>query len=135
MCMSENELIAQTEKTFEAIKHVDENGNEYWYARELQTALQYSEWRKFEGVIEKAKDACKNSNINVLDHFVVADKMVKIGSGAVREQKDYVLTRYGCYLIAQNGDARKKTIALAQTYFAVKNLQPIYFVLRKLNQD
>lgn len=121
--MSENELIAQTEKTFEDIKHADENGNEYWYARELQTALQYSEWRRFEGVIEKAKDACKNSNINVLDHFVGADKMVKIGSGAVREQKDYVLTRYGCYLIAQNGDARKKTIALAQTYFAVKTRQ------------
>lgn len=121
--MSENELIAQTEKTFEDIKYVDENGNEYWYARELQTALQYSEWRRFEGVIEKAKDACKNSNINVLDHFVGADKMVKIGSGAVREQKDYVLTRYGCYLSAQNGDARKKTIALAQTYFAVKTRQ------------
>ena len=120
--MSENELIAQTEKTFEDIKHVDENGNEYWYARELQTALQYSEWRKFEGVIEKAKDACKNSNINVLDHFVGADKIVEAGATNKRI-KEYILTRYGCYLIAQNGDARKKTIALAQTYFAVKTRQ------------
>ena len=121
--MSEGELIAQTEKTFEDIKHVDEDGNEYWYARELQLALQYSEWRKFEGVIEKAKEACRNSNINYLDHFGESDKMVKIGSGAERIQKDYILTRYACYLIAQNGDARKRTIALAQTYFAVKTRQ------------
>lgn len=121
--MSEGELIAQTEKTFEDIKHVDEDGNEYWYARELQLALQYSEWRKFEGVIEKAKEACRNSNINYLDHFGEADKMVKIGSGAERIKKDYILTRYACYLIAQNGDARKRTIALAQTYFAVKTRQ------------
>lgn len=120
--MSESELIAQTEKTFEDIKHVDENGNEYWYARELQIALQYSEWRKFEGVIEKAKDACKNSNISILDHFVGADKIVVAGATNKRI-KDYILTRYACYIIAQNGDARKKTIALAQTYFAVKTRQ------------
>ena len=110
MCMSENELIAQTEKTFEDIKHVDENGNEYWYARELQIALQYSEWRKFEGVIEKTKDACKNSNINVLDHFVGANKIVEAGATNKRI-KEYILTRYGCYLIAQNRDARKKTLS------------------------
>ena len=120
--MSESELIEQTEKTFEDIKHVDENGNEYWYARELQSALQYSEWRKFEGVIGKAKDACQNSKINVSDHFVGADKIVEAGASS-KKVKEYILTRYACYLIAQNGDARKRTIALAQTYFAVKTRQ------------
>ena len=106
--------------TFEDIKHINENGIEYWYARELQKVLDYKEWRKFEGVIQRAKEACKNSNVNVIDHFVEADKMVQIGSGAERKQKDYKLTRYACYLIAQNGDTRKKVIALAQTYFAVQ---------------
>ncbi len=107
-------------KSFENIKHIDEDGVEFWYARELQTVLNYKEWRKFEGVIEKAKIACENSNLNILEHFVGADKMVQIGSGAERKQKDYKLTRYACYLIAQNGDSRKKVIALAQTYFAVQ---------------
>ncbi len=107
-------------KSFEDIKHVDENGAEFWYARELQKVLNYKEWRKFENVISKAKESCKNSNISVIDHFVGADKMVQIGSGAKRKQKDYKLTRYACYLIAQNGDSRKKVIALAQTYFAVQ---------------
>ena len=106
--------------TFEDIKHINENGIEYWYARELQKVLDYTEWRKFEGVIQRAKEACKNSNVNVVDHFVEADKMVQIGSGAERKQKDYKLTRYACYLIAQNGDTRKKVIALAQTYFAIQ---------------
>ena len=107
-------------RTFEDIKHINENGIEYWYARELQKVLDYTEWRKFEGVIQRAKEACKNSNVNVVDHFVEADKMVQIGSGAERKQKDYKLTRYACYLIAQNGDTRKKVIALAQTYFAIQ---------------
>lgn len=114
------ELIQKTSLNFEQIKHTDENGVEYWYARELQKILEYKEWRKFEGVIQKAKEACKNSDIKCLDHFVGADKMVQIGSGAERIQSDYKLTRYACYLIAQNGDSRKETIALAQTYFAVK---------------
>ena len=91
--MSENELIAQTEKTFEDIKHVDENGNEYWYARELQIALQYSEWRKFEGVIERAKDACKNSNISILDHFGGADKIVEAGA-TIKKIKDFATTKW-----------------------------------------
>ena len=107
-------------KTFEDIKHIDENGIEFWYARELQSVLNYKEWRKFENVINKAKESCKNSDINVFDHFVDVDKMVQIGSGAQRKQKDYKLTRYACYLIAQNGDTRKKVIALAQTYFAIQ---------------
>ena len=112
--------IEKNIKSFEDIKHIDEDGIEYWYARELQTVLNYKEWRKFDGVIEKAKMACKNSNVNALDHFVEADKMVQIGSGAKRKQTDYKLSRYACYLIAQNGDTRKKVIALAQTYFAVQ---------------
>ena len=107
-------------KTFENIKHIDENGIEFWYARELQSVLNYKEWRKFENVINKAKESCKNSDITVFDHFVDVDKMVQIGSGAQRKQKDYKLTRYACYLIAQNGDTRKKVIALAQTYFAIQ---------------
>ena len=107
-------------KTFEDIKHIDENGIEFWYARELQSVLNYKEWRKFENVINKAKESCKNSDISVFDHFVDVDKMVQIGSGAERKQKDYKLTRYACYLIAQNGDTRKKVIALAQTYFAIQ---------------
>ena len=107
-------------QNFEDIKHFDENGIEYWYARELQLILDYKEWRKFEGVIEKAIISCKNSDISTLDHFVEAAKMVPIGSGATRMQKDYKLTRYACYLIAQNGDSRKEVIALAQTYFAIQ---------------
>ena len=107
-------------KTFEDIKHIDQNGIEFWYARELQSVLNYIEWRKFENVIKKAKESCENSDITVFDHFVDVDKMVQIGSGAERKQKDYKLTRYACYLIAQNGDTRKKVIALAQTYFAIQ---------------
>ena len=107
-------------KSFEDIKHVDEEGNEYWCARELQLVLDYKEWRKFNGVIKKAMDSCKNSDINALNHFVGTDKMVKIGSRAMRNQIDYKLSRYACYLIAQNGDPRKKIIALAQTYFAIQ---------------
>ncbi len=119
--MNRSEKIKEySHKTFEDIKHIDENGIEYWSARELQVVLDYKEWRKFEGVVQRAMKACKNSNVNTLDHFVGADKMVQIGSGAERGQKDYKLTRYACYLIAQNGDPRKEVIALAQTYFAIQ---------------
>ena len=105
---------------FEKIKHVDEKGNEYWEARELQRILGYKEWRKFENVIQKAKNACFNSNINYLDHFVDIDKLIEIAKGGQRKIMDYKLSRYACYLIAQNGDSRKKVIALAQTYFAIQ---------------
>ena len=105
---------------FENIKHIDECGNEYWSARELQEALKYKEWRKFTNVINKSKDACNNSGNVVENHFVGTDKMIKIAKGAQRNIIDYKLSRYACYLIAQNGDSRKKTIALAQTYFAVQ---------------
>ena len=112
--------IDKNNKSFEDIKHTDENGVEFWYARELMPILQYSNWQNFEKIVNKAKISCENSNINVLDHFTDISKMVQIGSGAERKQQDYELTRYACYLIAQNGDSRKKVIALAQTYFAVQ---------------
>ena len=90
-------------QTFEESKHIDEDGIEFWYARELQTVLDYKEWRKFEGVIAKAKGACKNSHISISEHFVGADKMIKMPKGAKKLILDYKLTRYACYLIAQNG--------------------------------
>ena len=115
-----NEIKEYTKKVFEDIKHIDNNGNEYWFARELQNILEYIQWRRFENVINKAKIACKNSNIKVDDHFADVGKMVDIGSNTKRITKDYRLTRYACYLIAQNGDSRKEIIALAQTYFAIQ---------------
>ena len=107
-------------QTFEDIKHIDENGIEFWFARELQLVLDYKEWRKFEGVIKKAIDACENSGISAFEHFVGADKTIKMPKGATKNIKEYKLTRYACYLIAQNGDPRKEVIALAQTYFAIQ---------------
>lgn len=115
-----NDIKEYTTKLFEDIKHIDEFGNEYWLARELQNILEYTQWRRFENVINKAKFACENSNIKVDDHFADVGKMVDIGSNTKRITKDYRLTRYACYLIAQNGDSRKEVIALAQTYFAIQ---------------
>ena len=115
-----NSLETNYTNDFEGIKHTDEEGREYWYARELMVVLQYKKWQNFEAIINRAMISCTNSEINVLDHFADVSKMVKIGSGAEREQQDYKLTRYACYLIAQNGDSRKKVIAIAQTYFAVQ---------------
>ncbi len=115
-----NELKEYTEKMFEDIKHIDEEGKDYWLARELQIALDYKKWQKFINVIENAKIACEQSNFIIEDHITQVGKMVDIGSGAKRKQVDYKLSRYACYLIAQNGDSRKKTIALAQTYFAIQ---------------
>ncbi len=115
-----NQIKEYNETIFESIKHINEYGNEYWYARELMMVLDYKEWRKFEGVINKAKEACLNSNITIADHFVGADKMIELGKTARRKVAEYKLSRYACYLIAQNGDPRKESIALAQTYFAVQ---------------
>lgn len=115
-----NDIKEYATKLFEDIKHIDEFGNEYWLARELQNILEYTQWRRFENVINKAKFACENSNIKVDEHFANVGKMVDIGSNTKRITKDYRLTRYACYLIAQNGDSRKEVIALAQTYFAIQ---------------
>jgi len=112
--------IEKENQTFESIKHIDESNMEFWYARELQDVLEYTQWRRFENVINKAKISCEKSGISVIDHFADVGKMVQIGSGAEKEVNDYKLTRYACYLIAQNGDPRKEVIALAQTYFAVQ---------------
>ena len=115
-----NEIDKNYNKTFEDIKHIDENEIEFWYARELMPILQYSNWQNFEKIIGKAKISCENSDISVCDHFIDINKTIKMPKGAEKTIKDYKLTRYACYLIAQNGDSRKKVIALAQTYFAVQ---------------
>lgn len=114
-----NELILNN-SIFENIKHIDENGNEYWFVRELQNVLEYKRWDKFNNVITNATISCKNSNYAIDDHFSQVGKMVDIGSKTSRSISDYKLSRYACYLIAQNGDSRKKVVALAQTYFAVQ---------------
>ena len=115
-----NEIKEYTEKMFEDIKHIDENGCEFWFARELMPLLQYTLWQRFSNVMKKAMENCRNSNYNISDHFIGADKMVQIGSKTTRKIKDYKLSRYACYLIVLNCDPRKKVIALAKTYFAIQ---------------
>lgn len=119
----EERVTEYSEATFEDIKHVDEDGNEFWYARELQKVLEYKDFRNFELVIYKAMDSCRNSAKNVPDHFVESTEMVALGSNARRGFPSYKLSRYACYLIVQNGDPAKEVIALGQTYFAVKTRQ------------
>ena len=115
-----NKLEENNTKTFEDIKHIDENGIEFWYARELMVILEYKQWRRFESVIDKAIQSCKNSGISAFEHFANVGKLSKRANNAEVEINDYKLSRYACYLIAQNGDSRKKVIALAQTYFAIQ---------------
>jgi DNA-damage-inducible protein D len=115
----EKETIVKLNKSFEESAY-EQDGVEYWLARELQMLLGYSDWRNFINAVEKAKESCKTIGEAVLDHFVDVTKMVKIGSGAERKQDDIMLTRYACYLIAQNGDPKKEQIAFAQSYFAIQ---------------
>ena len=105
---------------FEQIKRIDENGNEFWSARELSKVLEYVDYRNFLSVVEKAKEACKNASQHVLDHFVAFNEMIFLGKGAERQVDSMKLSRYACYLIVQNGDPSKEVIALGQSYFAIQ---------------
>lgn len=115
-----SETTKYNNSTFEEIKHIDSDGVEYWLARELQDALGYVQWRRFSDVIEKAKVACEKSGISASLHFADVGKSSPMPNGGAREIDDVMLTRYACYLIAQNGDPRKEVIALAQSYFATQ---------------
>ena len=109
-----------TNSIFENIKHTDEHGNEFWYARELQKVLEYKDWRNFQKVIDKAKDACENSGFNVNIQLVEINRLSKRNNNALVNIQDYKLSRYICYLLVQNADPNKEVVALGQTYFAVQ---------------
>ena len=117
----DKKTISTMKKMFDDIMHTTEEGTvEFWYARELMGCLGYTTWRRFKDATNRAMESCKGAEIEVSDHFADAVKMVEIGSNAVRDVDDIMLTRYACYLIAQNGDPRKEEIAFAQSYFAVQ---------------
>lgn len=113
--------VGQIKEQFDLVIHNDENANiEFWYARELMSLLGYERWNNFDKAVSRAMDSCESGGIEVSDHFREVAKMVPLGSGSQRKIKDYMLTRYACYLIAQNGDPKKEEIAFAQSYFAVQ---------------
>ena len=118
--MDKKTIYAMKNAFDEIVKTIQEEAVEFWYARDLMALLGYDRWENFHKAIERAIDSCKASEIEPADHFRSVTKMVQIGSGAERAVKDYMLTRYACYLIAQNGDPRKEEIAFAQSYFAVQ---------------
>jgi len=129
------ELIETLTSTFEAHGQQTEEGIAFWLARDLQYLLGYGEWRNFNTVISKAKTACEVSGHAVADHFVDVTKMVELGSGSQRQVEDVMLTRYACYLIAQNGDSRKQEIAFAQTYFAIQTRRAEIIEQRMLESE
>jgi len=129
-------LIAKEYKLFEAIKHLSEDGHEFWYARELTTVLEYVQWRNFVKVLDRAMLACKNSGYEIRDHFAEVSKTITMPKTATKQVVDYKLTRYACYLIVQNGDPRKEVIALGQTYFAIQTRrQEVADYFNQLDED
>jgi DNA-damage-inducible protein D len=130
-----SDLNSTEYKPFEAIKHILDDGTEYWFARELTTVLEYVQWRNFVKVLNRAMLACKNSGYGVLDHFAEVSKIVEAGA-TKKPIIDYKLTRYACYLIVQNGDPRKEVIALGQTYFAIQTRrQEVADYFNQLDED
>jgi DNA-damage-inducible protein D len=115
-----DETIESLIAAFEAAVQTDDDGRDYWFARDLQPLLAYTKWDNFLAVIARAKDACAQAGHGCEDHFAGVGKMVSLGSGAEREIEDIVLSRYACYLVAQNADGRKRPVAFAQTYFAIQ---------------
>ena len=130
-----NEISKYNEIIFENIKHIDEYGNEYWYARELSKALEYKDWRNFLKVLNKAKEACKNSGIVVNDNFVQVDKTIEIGNKVKRNIIDYELSRYACYLIIQNADSNKESVSLCKTYFAIQTRKQELYSLNQTTKS
>ena len=113
--------VESTKQQFDLIVHNHEETNvEYWFARELMPLLGYERWENFDKTITRAMESCETSGVTVLDHFREVTKMIATGKGARRSVKDYMLTRYACYLVAQNGDPKKEEIAFAQSYFALQ---------------
>lgn len=131
----QNDLIHAMTETFERHAQTTENGIEYWLARDVQHLLGYTKWDNFLNVISKAKTACEVSEHSIQDHFADVGKKVELGSGSQREISDIMLTRYACYLIAQNGDPRKQEIAFAQTYFAMQTRKAELIELRMLETE
>ncbi|MDL2264613.1 DNA damage-inducible protein D [Synergistaceae bacterium OttesenSCG-928-I11] len=130
-----SELMVKEYKKFEDIKHIAEDGREYWLGRELGPILEYAKWENFSKVIDKARIACNNSGFSVEDHFPEVRKMVTTGV-STKKVKDYQLSRYACYLIVQNGDPRKEIIALGQTYFAIQTYrQEVADTFNTLDED
>lgn len=116
----EKQISNRLVSVFEQIKHTDENGNEFWMARQFAKTLEYTDFRNFISVVEKAKEACKNSGQKIDDHLVESNEVVAAGSGAIHNYPSYKLSRYACYLIVQNADPNKEIVALGQTYFAIQ---------------
>ena len=128
-------LIAKEYAPFETIKHLSSGGNEFWYAREISVVLEYVQWRNFSKVLERAMLACKNSGHSIVDHFAEVSKIVEAGATS-KPVVDFMLTRYACYLIVQNGDPRKEVIALGQTYFAIQTRrQEVADYFNQLDED
>ena len=131
-----SDLKAKEYKSFEAIKHVSDAGNEFWYARELAPVLEYVQWRNFAKVLDRAILACKNSGYEIRDHFAEVSKTITMPKTATKQVVDYKLTRYACYLIVQNGDPRKEVIAFGQTYFAIQTRrQEVADYFNQLDED